>query len=138
MICSACRQDNDAGFQQCSRCGADLVRDVPPLLVLESLLTREVIWGLNIAGLVLPLGSLAGGFLGAWVIWSSLGFSGYPAIVGFVLMAPGAIFTLSLLPLFRRVRSVFFGLDAFAMFGLIAAAIGGLVLALYLFNTSFG
>ncbi|RUA24247.1 MAG: hypothetical protein DSY79_01110 [Chloroflexi bacterium] len=138
MICTVCQRDNEACDQLCGRCGANLDRSVPPLLVLESLLTREFIWGINIAGVVLPLGLLGGGFLGAWVLWDSLGFSGFSAIAGLAMLAPGTIFALAMIPTVRKLQSALFGLGVFAMLGLIAAAIGGLFLALYLFTETYG
>ncbi len=134
MICLVCYRDNDAGIELCGRCGARMERNLPPLLVLESLFTREVIWGINAAGLVLPLGLLGGGFLGAWIIWSSVGVSSAWGIGAFAFLAPGAIFAFSILPIFRRVQSLLLGIGMLAMFGLIAVPIGVLVLALYLFR----
>ena len=132
MICSLCQRDNDAGTELCGRCGTRMERNLPPLLVLESMFTREVIWGINAAGIVLPLGLLVGGFLGAWIVWSSQGISSGWGIGAFAFFAPGAIFAFSILPIFRRVQSLLFGIGMLAMFGLIVAPIGSLVLALYL------
>ena len=134
MICIVCHRDNDAGTELCGRCGARIERSLPPLLVLESMFTREVIWGINAAGLFLPLGLLGGGFLVAGIIWNSQGFSSGWGIGAFAFLAPGAIFAFSILPIFRKVQSLLFGLGMLAMFGLIVAPIGGLVLALYLFR----
>lgn len=129
MICTVCQHDNDAGIKLCGRCGSEINRDIPPLLVLESLLTREVIWGLNAAGLILPLGLLGGGLLVAWIVWDSLGYTPTTTVVGFLVIAPGAIFTLSSLPVIRRVQSALVGLGAFTMIGLLAVpvAVVGLV-----------
>ena len=134
MICSLCYRDNDAGTELCGRCGTRMERNLPPLLVLESMFTREVIWGINAAGFVLPLGLLGGGLLAASIVWSSQGISSGWGIGAFAFLAPGAMFAFSVLPIFRRVQSLLFGLGMLAMFGLIAAPIGGLVLALYLFR----
>ncbi len=134
MICTVCQRDNDAGTELCGRCGTRMERNLPPLLVLESMFTREVIWGINAAGFVLPLGLLGGGFLGAWIIWNSQGFTSGWGIGAFAFLAPGAIFAFSILPIFRRVQSLLFGIGVLAMFGFIAAPIGVLVLALYLFR----
>lgn len=103
MICSVCQQDNDAGTFLCSRCGVRLDRRMPPQLVLESFFTREIVWGITVGSLILPLMVLAGGFWGALVIWDFFGYSSYWSIVGFALLGPGTIFTLSLLPIFQRV-----------------------------------
>ena len=134
MICSLCQRDNDAGTELCGRCGTRMERNLPPLLVLESMFTREVIWGINAAGFVLPLGLLGGGLLAASIVWSSQGISSGWGIGAFAFLAPGAMFAFSVLPIFRRVQSLMFGLGMLDMFGLIAAPIGGLVLALYLFR----
>ena len=64
MICSVCQQDNDAGTFLCSRCGVRLDRRMPPQLVLESFFTREIVWGITVGNLILPLMVLAGGFWG--------------------------------------------------------------------------
>ena len=113
-------------------------RRVPPQLVMELLFTREIVWGITLGGLVLPFMLLAGGFWGAWVIWDNFGYSSYWSIVGFALLAPGTIFTLSLLPIFQRFQSFLLGLGILMMFGLMAVAIAGLFLAIYLFNNSYG
>ncbi len=138
MICSVCQQDNDAGTFLCSRCGVRMDRRVPPQLVFESFFTREIIWGITVGSLILPLMLLAGGSWGAWVIWEVLGYSSYWGVVGFALLAPGTILTLSLLPVFRRVQSFLLGLGILMIFGLMAASIAGLFLALYVFNQSYG
>jgi len=113
-------------------------RRVPPQLVLESLFTREIFWGITVGSLVLPLMLLAGGLWGAWIIWDIFGYSSYWSIVGFAMLAPGTIFTLSLLPIFRRVQSFLLGIGVFMMFGMMAVAIAGLFLAIYLSNRSYG
>ena len=138
MICSVCQQDNDALTFLCSRCGVRMDRRVPPQLVLESLFTREIFWGITVGSLVLPLMLLAGGLWGAWIIWDIFGYSSYWSIVGFALLAPGTIFTFSLLPVFRRIQSILLGLGVFMMFGMMAVAIAGLFLAIYLSNRSYG
>ena len=138
MICSVCQQDNDAGTFLCSRCGVRLDRRMPPQLVLESFFTREIVWGITVGNLILPLMVLAGGVWGAFVIWDFFGYSNYWSIVGFALLGPGTIFTLSLLPIFQRVQSFLLGLGILMMFGLIVVAIAGLGLALYLFSQSHG
>ena len=138
MICSVCQQDNDAGTFLCSRCGVRLDRRMPPQLVLEPFFTREIVWGITVGSLILPLMVLAGGFWGALVIWDFFGYSSYWSIVGFALLGPGTIFTLSLLPIFQRVQSFLLGLGILMMFGLMVVAIAGLGLALYLFNQSYG
>ena len=61
MICSVCQQDNDALTHLCSRCGVRMDRRVPPQLVLESLFTRERIWGITVVSLFFPLMLRAGG-----------------------------------------------------------------------------
>jgi hypothetical protein len=111
---------------------------MPPQLVLESFFTREIVWGITVGSLILPLMVLAGGFWGALVIWDFFGYSSYWSIVGFALLGPGTIFTLSLLPIFQRVQSFLLGLGILIMFGLMMVAIAGLGLALYLFNQSYG
>ena len=73
MICSLCQQDNDAGIDLCSRCGVRMDRRMPPQLVLVSLFTREIVWGITVGSLVVPLMLLAVGFWGAWVIWEIVG-----------------------------------------------------------------
>ena len=130
MICSVCQQDNDAGTFLCSRCGVRLDRRMPPQLVLESFFTREIVWGITVGSLILPLMVLAGGFWGALVIWDFFGYSSYWSIVGFALLGPGTIF--------QRVQSFLLGLGILMMFGLMVVAIAGLGLALYLFNQSYG
>lgn len=138
MICSACKLDNEAMSQLCSRCGARMERRMPPQLVLESLFTREIFWGITVGSLILPMMVLVGGVWGALVIWDNVGFSSYWTIAGFAVLAPGTVFTLSLLPVFQRVQSLLLGVGIFMMFALMVAAVGGLFLALYLFNRSFG
>jgi hypothetical protein len=108
-------------------------RRMPPQLVLVSLFTREIVWGITVGSLVLPLMLLAVGFWGAWVIWDIFGYSSNWSILGFALLAPGTIFTLSLLPIFQRVQSLLLGLGTMMMFGLMVAAIAVLFLAGYLF-----
>ena len=80
MICSVCQQDNDAGTFLCGRCGARLDRRMPPQLVLEPFFTREIVWGITVGSLILPLMVLAGGFWGALVIWDFFGYSSYWSI----------------------------------------------------------
>ena len=135
MICSACRQENEPGIQACSRCGASVNRSLPPLLVLESVFTRELLWGNSVAGLVLPLLLLGFGFWGAWAIWNAVGLSSYWSIAGYALLAPGTIFTLSLLPVLPRFQSALAGLGFFVMFSLLVAGLAGLIFAIYLFST---
>jgi len=138
MICSACQQKNEPAYQVCSRCGVRANRDVPPSLILGSLLTRDIIWGINLAGLAIPLALLAGGVWAAVFVWDRVGFSSYWTVAGFALLVPGIVFALSLLPAFRRVQSMLFGLGVFVMFGLLAGGAGGLFFALYLFSDSYG
>ena len=138
MICSACQQDNEPGTQLCIRCDVHRERNLPPQLVLESLFTNEFIWGINVGGLAVPLALLASGVLGAWLIWDRVGFSSYWTITGFAALMPGTLFTMSLLPAFRRGQSFLMGLGVFALFGLAAAGILGLVLAIFVFNKNFG
>ena len=138
MICSVCQQDNDALTHLCSRCGVRMDRRVPPQLVLESLFTRKIFCGITVGSLVLPLMLLAAGLWGAWIIWDIFGYSSYWSIAGFAMLAPGTIFTLSLLPIFRRVQSFLLGLGVFMMFGMMTVAIAGLFLAIYLSNRSYG
>ena len=137
MICSACQQDNEPGTQLCIRCGLHMDRNLPPRLVLESLFTNEFIWGINVGGLAVPLVLLASGVLGAWLIWDGVGFSSYWTITGFAVLMPGTLFTMSLLPAFRRGESFLMGLGVFALFGLAAAGMLGLVLAIFVFNKNF-
>ena len=138
MICSACQQDNEPGTQLCIRCGVHMDRNLPPQLVLESLFTNEFIWGINVGGLAVPLVLLASGVLGAWLSWDRVGFSSYWAITGFAALMPGTLFIMSLLPAFRRGQSFLMGLGVFALFGLAAAGLLGLVLAIFVFNKNFG
>ena len=138
MICSACQQDNEPGTQLCIRCDVHMDRNLPPQLVLESLFTNEFIWGINVGGLAVPLALLASGVLGAWLIWDRVGFSSYWTITGFAALMPGTLFTMSLLPAFRRGQSFLMGLGVFALFGLAAAGLLGLVLAIFVFNKNFG
>ena len=138
MICSACQQDNEPGTQLCIRCGVHMDRNLPPQLVLESLFTNEFIWGINVGGLAVPLVLLASGVLGAWLIWDRVGFFSYWAITGFAALMPGTLFIMSLLPAFRRGQSFLMGLGVFALFGLAAAGLLGLVLAIFVFNKNFG
>ena len=137
MICSACQQDNEPGTQLCIRCGVHMDRNLPPQLVLESLFTNEFICGINVGGLAVPLVLLASGVLGAWLIWERVGFSSYWTITGFAALMPGTLFTMSLLPAFRRGQSFLMGLGVFALFGLAAAGMLGLVLAIFVFNKNF-
>ncbi len=137
MICSACQQENEPAYRRCIKCGADAHRDVPPSLILGSLMTRDIVWGINLAGLAIPLALLAGGILAAIFVWGRVGFSSYWSITGFVLLAPGTIFALSLLPVFRRVQSALFGVGVFVMFGLLAGGAAGLFIALNLFHETF-
>ena len=138
MICSACQQDNEPGTQLCIRCDVHMERNLPPQLVLESFFTNEFIWGINVGGLAVPLVLLASGVLGAWLIWDRVGFSSYWTITGFAALMPGTLFTMSLLPAFRRGQSFLMGLGVFALFGLAAAGLLGLVLAIFVFNKNFG
>ena len=112
-------------------------RNLPPQLVLESLFTNEFICGINVGGLAVPLVLLASGVLGAWLIWDRVGFSSYWTITGFAALMPGTLFTMSLLPTFRRGQSFLMGLEVFALFGLAAAGLLGLVLAIFVFNKNF-
>ena len=138
MVCSACQQDNEPGTQLCIRCGVHMDRNLPPQLVLESLFTNEFIWGINVGGLAVPLVLLASGVLGAWLIWDGVVLSSYWTITGFAALMPGTLFTMSLLPAFRRGESFLMGLGVFAVFGLAAAGMLGLVLAIFVFNKNFG
>ncbi len=113
-------------------------RNLPPSLVLESVFTREVVWGINVGGLAVPLVLLASGALGAWLVWKGVGVSSYWSIAGFAALAPGTLFTLSLLPAFRRGHSLLLGLGAITIFGLVAAGLVILFLAIFVFNKSFG
>ena len=113
-------------------------RNLPPQLVLESLFTNEFIWGINVGGLAVPLVLLASGVLGAWLIWDRVGFSSYWTITGFAVLMPGTLFTMSLRPAFGRDQSFLMGLGVFALFGLAAAGLLGLVLAIFVFNKNFG
>ena len=134
LICSVCHKENKLGSQLCHRCGAQIDRNLPPLLVLESLFTRDLIWGINIAGFALPLGLLSGGFLTAWIIWADQGFYSAWGLGAFALLALATILTLAILPMFRRVQSLLFGFGVLTLSGLVATAVASLVLGLYLFN----
>ena len=134
LICSVCHKENEPASQLCNRCGAAIDRNLPPLLMLESLFTRDLIWGINAAGFALPLGLLSGGFLAAWLIWAGQGFYSPLGLGAFALLALGIITTLAILPMSRRVQSLLFGVGIMTKFGLLATVAGGLSLGLYLFN----
>ncbi len=134
LICSVCHKENEPASQKCNRCGADIDRNLPPLLVLESLFTRDLIWGINAAGFALPLGLLSGGFLAAWLIWDGQGFYSPWGLGAFALLALGVITALAVLPMSRRVQSRLFGVGIMTKFGLLATVAGLLSLVLYLFN----
>ena len=134
MICSACKQENEPGYQRCSRCGAAADRRIPTLLVLGTFFTREIIWGITLSGLAIPLMLLLSGFWGAWLVWSAVGFDSYWAILGFVFLVPGAFFTLSMLLMFRGVQSALFKIGFTVAFGTMAAALLGLFFAIYLYG----
>ncbi len=102
--------------------------------MLESLFTRDLIWGINAAGFALPLGLLSGGFLAAWIIWADQGFYSRWGLGAFALLALGMITTLAILPMSRRVQSMLFGVGIMTKFGLLATVAGVLSLVLYLFN----
>ena len=137
MICSACQQENEMAYRVCTRCGARANRNLPPSLFLESMFTRDIFWRVNLAGVVIPLGLLFGGTLAALAVWDRVGFSSYWTILGFAMLAPGTVFAMSLLPFFRRVQSMLFGFGVLMMFGLLAAGVGGLFLALFLFKATY-
>jgi len=137
MICSACQQENEPAHHVCSRCDINANRDVPPSLVLQWMLTRDIIWGINIAGLAIPLALLATGILAAIFVCGRVGFSSSWSVAGYVLLSPGIIIALSLLPVFRRVQSELFGVGLFVMFGLLAGGAASLFIALNLFHESF-
>jgi len=99
--------------------------------------TRDIFWRVNLAGVVIPLGLLFGGTLAALAVWDRVGFSSYWTILGFAMLAPGTVFAMSLLPFFRRVQSMLFGFGVLMMFGLLAAGVGGLFLALFLFKATY-
>ncbi len=134
MICSACQQENEPGYHHCSRCGAAANRRIPTLLVLGTFFTREIIWGITLSGLALPLMLLLSGLWGAWLVWNGVGFDSYWALFGFVFLAPGTFFTLSMLPMFRGVQSALFKLGFIVTFGTMAAAVLGLFFAIYLYG----
>ncbi len=134
VICSACQQENEAGYQRCSRCGAAADRSIPTLLVLGTFFTREIIWGITLSGLALPLMLLLSGFWGALLLWSGVGFSSYWAIFGFIFLVPGMFFTLSMLPFFRRIQSLLFGLGFIVTFAVMAGAVLGLFFVIYFYN----
>jgi len=134
LICSVCHKENEPASQMCYRCGAEIDRNLPPLLVLESLFTRDLIWGINSAGFALPLGLLSGGFLAAWLIWANQGFYSRWGLGAFALLALGVITTLAILPMSRRFHSLLFGVGIVTKFGLAAVVAGVFTLGLYLFN----
>ena len=88
------------------------------------------------AGILLPLILLGIGKIAAWQIWEGVGIYSYWSITGLVAMLPGAIFTLSILPLFRRVRSGLVALAAVTMLGMVADGIIGLFVGIYFFYDS--
>ncbi len=133
LICSVCHKENELASQLCNRCGAQIDRNLPPLLVLESLFTRDLVWGINAAGFALPLGLLSGGFLVAWIIWAGQGFYSAWGLGAFASLAMGTVVTLAILPMFRRVQSLLFGVGVLTLSGLAVMAVGGLVLGFYLF-----
>lgn len=136
QLCSVCQQANQPGYRLCSRCGAHVNRSEPPLLVIQAALAKEAIWGISLAGILLPLILLGIGMIAAWQIWEGVGIHSYWSITGLVAMLPGAIFTLSILPLFRRVRSGLVALAAVTMLGMVAAGIIGLFVGIYFFYDS--
>ena len=119
MICSACQQENEAGFQICRKCGAAADRRMPTQLVLGTFFTRQIFWGITLSGLVLPLLLLISGFWGAFLLWSGVGFTNYWAMFGFVFLVPGAFLTLSMIPFFRRIQYLLFGLGLIFSFTVI-------------------
>ena len=133
MICSACQQINEEGYQFCRRCGAHVNRSVPPLLVMQAALVREVIWGITLGGLIVPLVLLGIGLIAAWQIWAGVGFSSYWSLTGVAALVPGTIFTLSILPPFRRVRSLMLGVGIVTMLGLMTGGLVGILVAIYFF-----
>ena len=134
LVCSVCRKENEPASQMCKWCGAEIDRNLPPLLVLESLFTRDLIWGINAAGFALPMGLLSGGFLAAWLIWAGQGFYSPWGLGAFAVLALGMIAALAVLPTSRRVQSTLFGVGIMTKFGLLATVAGVLALGLYLFN----
>ena len=88
------------------------------------------------AGILLPLILLGIGMIAAWQIWEGVGIHSNWSITGLVAMLPGAIFTLSILLLFRRVRSGLVALAAVTMLGMVAAGIIGLFVGIYFFYDS--
>lgn len=136
LSCSVCQQNNVVGYKLCTRCGAHVNRSLPPLLVIESALTREVIWGISLGGLALPIVMLGVGLLAAWQIWAGVGFDNYWSLTGVAALTPGTLFTLSILPPFHRVRSAMLGLGMVALLALVAAGIAGIFVAIYFFYES--
>ncbi len=134
LICSVCHKENESASQMCNRCGAEIDRDVPSLLILESLFTRDLIWGINAAGLILPLGLLSGGFLAAGLIWADQGFYSSWGLGAFALLALGMVATLAILPMSRRVKSMLFGVGIITKFGFLVTVTGVLSLGFYLSN----
>ena len=134
LICSGCHKENEPASQMYNRCSAKIDRNLPPLLMLESLFTRDLIWGINAAGFALPLGLLSGGFLAAWIIWADQGFYSPWGLGAFALLALGMVTTLAILPMSRRVQSMLFGVGIMTKFGLLATVAGVLTLGLYLFS----
>ncbi len=136
MICSVCQMVNVGGYRRCSRCGAHVNRSVPPLLVIQNAVMREVLWGISLGELAVPLIFLGAGSIAAWQIWEGVGFSSYWSLAGFAVLLPGTILTLSVLSAFRRVRSPLLELGFFAFVSLMVAGIVGIFVAIYFFYSS--
>ncbi|NQW22230.1 MAG: zinc ribbon domain-containing protein [SAR202 cluster bacterium] len=137
MNCSVCQLENEPGYTFCSRCGAHVNRSLPLLLVIEAAFTREVIWGVSLAGLILPLGVLLAGFLVAWAIWDGVGFSSYWSLAGCAVLLPGIFLTLTIFPTFRRVRSLLFNLGVMTLLGLMVGGVIAVGIGIPGFYSSF-
>jgi hypothetical protein len=102
-ICSVCQLENPPRYHNCTRCGAAANRRIPTLLVLGTFFTREIVWGITLSGIALPLMLLLSGFRGAWLVWNGVGSTSYWGVLGFVFLMPGTFFTLAMLPMFRGI-----------------------------------
>ena len=134
MICSVCKLENAAGYHECVRCGAAANRRIPTLLVLGTFFTREIVWGITLSGIALPLMLLFSGFWGAWLVWNGVGFTSYWGLFGFVFLVPGTFFTLSMLPMFRGTQSALFGVGLIVTFATMGVVVLGLFFFIYLYG----
>jgi hypothetical protein len=102
-ICSVCQLENPPRYHNCTRCGAAANRRIPTLLVLGTFFTREIVWGITLSGIALPLMLLLSGFWRAWLVWNGVGSTSYWGVLGFVFLMPGTFFTPAMLPMFRGI-----------------------------------